>query len=793
MLKIRRLMLGLAMMAIGGWSHAVAQGSGVVYVAPTGNDSAAGTAAAPLRTIQAAIASGASVMNFAVGEYLNQTTVTVDAGRTIRGGYEIINGEWRRGGEQTVFLNTAVAGSPSFVLAETSGEFSGGRMEGVRIVGGFASVEMRPGARLYDVELSGGSNSAIFIGMGQPNNPSIIERVEVTGGQIGIRIIGSGSADIRNTKTRGTIGNGLDVRGTGTVTISSSVFQRSSASGAVVGDNPNVTFTNSVFRRNTGDGLRVDRVPVVVRGCLFELNENGLVLTDSEGALIENISLTTSRRSGLVVTRSTPDVYRSIFAYNSSFGVREEQVVAPPETPLPAITRILRDNLFWQNSAGAYLDEGVTIIDTEAGLNAGLTNREPATGNRLVDPQFVNLGTGNFRLQSTSPAIGAVSLTPAWNNDLDGNPRLVGGSIDLGAFEHQGANLIRDGFAALYNDSSIGNDEGTLVEIQRHPLWEFDPVAPFKPMRGSILPGRFRVTAYQGETLGFAYRRADDIVQPHGKIARIRQRISSPGDGFKLTTRIRANWWAQFHTATMLSVDGAGPLAPTAAGRTYELFVDLAQGPYRTQTAQQLAGIRYLFNTDFWQFLSVPNYPPSDVESLEVEFLDRDTYAAQFTELRHSWTFENDVEGWIAEPAFPGYGEPILRYSAERKALEAVRLQFFNYRTWRSPIFALEPGEPFLIKYVVSSNRPQSQTTSFRTRFSDLFFGTTVEQQALAQEGGLSIPSQSGTEYWMFGRMPAELTDDRCQFFFDLYSFDSESRGGSLFLEDVRIYTIPTP
>jgi hypothetical protein len=54
------------------------------------------------------------------------------------------------------------------------------------------------------------------------------------------------------------------------------------------------------------------------------------------------------------------------------------------------------------------------------------------------EPLFENLTGGDYHLQSSSPCINAgnnsyVSAT----NDLDGNPRIVGGTVDVGAYEYQ--------------------------------------------------------------------------------------------------------------------------------------------------------------------------------------------------------------------------------------------------------------------------------------------------------------------------------------------------------------------
>jgi hypothetical protein len=60
------------------------------------------------------------------------------------------------------------------------------------------------------------------------------------------------------------------------------------------------------------------------------------------------------------------------------------------------------------------------------------------TGNITNAPLFVNLAGGDYHLQSNSPCINSgnnayVSVT----NDLDGNPRIVGGTVDMGAYEYQ--------------------------------------------------------------------------------------------------------------------------------------------------------------------------------------------------------------------------------------------------------------------------------------------------------------------------------------------------------------------
>ena len=116
---------------------------------------------------------------------------------------------------------------------------------------------------------------------------------------------------------------------------------------------------------------------------------------------------------------------------------------------------------------------------TELTMSYCCTTPLPAGGTNdfTNNPVFVNAATGDYQLQSNSPCINA-GTAAALGTDLDGNPRVVGGFVDLGAYEYQGASPVPvfPGLQANYTGVSTGIVVGFTGQVAGHATetqWTF--------------------------------------------------------------------------------------------------------------------------------------------------------------------------------------------------------------------------------------------------------------------------------------------------------------------------------
>ncbi len=92
------------------------------------------------------------------------------------------------------------------------------------------------------------------------------------------------------------------------------------------------------------------------------------------------------------------------------------------------------NSVIYNNTASSYAN-----YDTNSTLSYSCAAPlAPGVGNISSDPQFTNAASGDFHLLATSPCIDAGNNAAViGTTDLDGNPRIIGSAVDMGAYEYQ--------------------------------------------------------------------------------------------------------------------------------------------------------------------------------------------------------------------------------------------------------------------------------------------------------------------------------------------------------------------
>ena len=260
------------------------------------------------------------------------------------------------------------------------------------------------------------------------------------------------------------------------VTIIDCVFDDNWAEygGGCYSDFSDLVIIDTVFLDNYGlfgafGGMFFDGGSLVMDRCEFRSNDAGY----QTGALYLGAASTSIVTNCLFVDNHAHEKYFSAFG---ALLARGEATIANctfsgniafdcPEMSISANTHVT-NCIIDSTDSDAICGDGTV---TDSLVNNGFEGE----GNIESDPMFVDPDNGNFRLAAGSPAIDAGNNNAVPRGvkfDLDGNPRIQGCGIDMGAYESpfQGVdcndNGISDGCDIADGTSSDCNDNGVPDE-----------------------------------------------------------------------------------------------------------------------------------------------------------------------------------------------------------------------------------------------------------------------------------------------------------------------------------------
>jgi hypothetical protein len=174
--------------------------------------------------------------------------------------------------------------------------------------------------------------------------------------------------------------------------------------------------------------------------------------------------------------------------------------------------------IFGGGAYAATLNNCISFGNTREGVCEDCYSPGLLAGNNwyIGDPLFVDTnGWANLRLQSDSPCINAGNNTYVSNaTDLDGNPRIAGGTVDIGAYEFQSP-VSRISYAWLQQfnlpinpSTDTADPDGDGVDNYHEWLAGTDPTNLFSsPAQLTIIPSGTNA-------VGFTLQSTTNLVSP---------------------------------------------------------------------------------------------------------------------------------------------------------------------------------------------------------------------------------------------------------------------------------------
>lgn len=205
---------------------------------------------------------------------------------------------------------------------------------------------------------------------------------------------------------------------------------------------------NCITTGNDGYTLQdVDVTGNTTYGCGQDALDHGIYVSHTRGVVSNNISFGNSGY-GIQCWHNCNDmtISNNLVFDNAAGGIVVGQGDSPNFGSVPADGMVVSNNIAVDNGRDGLRESGATGANNMF-LNNLIWNNGSAkvnlktgtlSGTVVQDPQFVDFrsdGTGNYRLQPTSPGVDGGAALGAPSIAIDGTPRPVGPAVDIGIYE----------------------------------------------------------------------------------------------------------------------------------------------------------------------------------------------------------------------------------------------------------------------------------------------------------------------------------------------------------------------
>ncbi|MFH1896805.1 MAG: right-handed parallel beta-helix repeat-containing protein [Candidatus Desantisbacteria bacterium] len=207
-------------------------------------------------------------------------------------------------------------------------------------------------------------------------------------------------------------------------------------------------------------------------------NSNGGILCSSSSPTITNNTISGNGYNGISCSSSSPTITNNTISGNGYNGISCSY--SPPTITNNTITENGTTSINYYGIHNDTSNSGTPIIRYNCVWGNGSSTTQnyyncvPGTHAISANPQFIT--SSNYHLQSSSPCINSGSNTApgisGTSTDKDGNPRIVNGTVDMGAYEYQGTQSVLplnitttslpSGQVATYYQATLTVTGGTL-------------------------------------------------------------------------------------------------------------------------------------------------------------------------------------------------------------------------------------------------------------------------------------------------------------------------------------------